>query len=94
LATNPVSLRLWAIYITLPVDFRVDLVGDSVIALIALEADVVRAGADPERLSFYLHGRFPESQMMARGDHRHGLGMRVAEILGTAEQVEHRSSEG
>jgi len=47
------------------VDVGIDLVGDSVIALVAFESNVVRGGADPERLAVDLKGSLPDAQMVA-----------------------------
>src|ERR1700674_396320 len=73
--------------VALEVDIGIDLVGYAVVALVALEADVVSSGADPERLSIGLEGRFPDAQVIAGGYDFDGLGMRPAVILRTAEEV-------
>ena len=45
--------------VSLAVGIGVDLVSDAVVALIAIEADVVGAGSDPDGLAFKIERSFP-----------------------------------
>src|SRR5467141_4514073 len=73
--------------VALEVDIGIDLVGYSVVAFVALEANVVGSGADPECLCVNLERRFPDAQVIAGGHDLNRFGMRPAVILGTAEEV-------
>src|SRR5260370_19879311 len=70
------------------VNVGIDLVGDAVVALIAFEADVVRRFAYQHSFAFYLVGRLPAAQMVARSDEAYGFGVSPAVILRAAEEVE------
>ena len=74
--------------VALEVDVGIDLVGDAIIALISLEADVVCGGADPESLAVDVKRRFPNAQVIAGGDNRNRLGVGPAIILRASEKVE------
>ena len=67
------------------VDIRIDFVGHAVVALIAVEANVVRGGADPQFLPLHLEWRFPQTKMMALRHHLNGNRMRQAVVLHAAE---------
>ena len=71
--------------IALAVYGGIDLVGYLPIALILLEAYIVRACANPNQLSVPREGSFPEAEVMAAGDYRVGLSVLVAQILGSVE---------
>lgn len=73
--------------IALEINVGINLVGDAVVALVAFEADVMRGGADPERLGVDRKGRFPDAQVIARSDDGDGLGMSPAVVLLAAEEV-------
>src|SRR4029077_3398578 len=77
------------------VNIGIDLVGYAVVALVALEADVVSSGADPERLCIDLERSLPDAQVIAGGYDLDGFGTRPAVILRTAEKVQwaHRHGE-
>ena len=49
--------------VALEVDIGINFVGDSVVALVALEADVVSCGAHPKRLTINLKWRFPDATL-------------------------------
>src|SRR5271170_474750 len=59
--------------LALAVDGGIDFVGHAVIALVALEADIVRGGDAPERAAAHRIGRFPDTQVIARFDDADGL---------------------
>src|SRR5258708_36720523 len=69
--------------------------GYTVITLVAIEADVVGCRADPKSLSINLERRFPNSEVIAGGDHSNRLGMRPTVILRAAKQIQraHRHGE-
>ena len=69
------------------VDVRIDFVGDAVVALVALESDIVRRGAHPKGPAAHQEWRFPNAQMIARTDDGDGFGMGPAIILRTAKEV-------
>src|SRR5712692_7558435 len=73
--------------VALKVDVGIDLVGDAIIALIPLEADVVSGGADPESLALDLKRRFPDAQVIAGGHNGDGLSVSPAVILRAAKEV-------
>src|ERR1700738_2007067 len=66
--------------VALKVDVGINFVSDSVVALVALEANIVSGRADPERLTINFKWRFPDAQMIARGYDFDGLGMRPAVV--------------
>src|SRR5258707_5617497 len=72
--------------VALEVDIGIDLVSHTIVALVALEADVVGSGADPKSLHIDLKRRFPDAQVIARSHDLDGFGMRPAVILRTAEE--------
>jgi len=87
------SKRLFDI-VALKVDIGIDFVSDSIIALVSFEADVVSGGADPHRLAVNFEGRFPNTQVIARGDNRNRFGVGPAVILLAAEEVERAHGHG
>src|SRR5258708_25507351 len=72
--------------LALEVDIGINLVSYTIVALVALEADVVGSGADPKSLHIDLKRRFPDAQVIARRHDLDGFGMRPAIILRTAEE--------
>src|ERR1017187_4114204 len=76
--------------VALTVHCGIDLVGDGVfLALVFLDADVVRARARPKSLAFgNLEGRLPDAEVVALSDDLDGLGARIAVVLSTAKEVE------
>src|SRR5258706_1859137 len=74
--------------VTLEVDVGIDFVGDAVVALVALESDIVSSGTDPKGFAVDLEGRFPNAQMVARSYDTDGFSVGPAVILRTAEEVE------
>src|ERR1700741_3583918 len=75
-------------------DGGIDLVRQPVVVLVAFEADIVGSGADPERLAIHREWRFPDPQMVARGDYLDGLGVRPAIILGASEEIKRAHGHG
>src|SRR5438270_11245057 len=73
--------------VSLEVDIRVNFVSYAIIALVAIEADIVRGGADPNGLASHLEGRFPNSEVIARGHHLNWLSVRPTVILRAAEKI-------
>src|SRR5260370_38440069 len=74
--------------VALEVDVGINLVSDAVVALVALESDVVSSGTDPKCFAVDQEGRFPDAQMVARSDDADGLSVGPAVILRAAEEVE------
>src|SRR5215472_1780858 len=74
--------------VALQVNIGIDLVGNSVVALVPFEADVMRRGAYPERLSINLKRSFPDAQMVAGLYDADGFCVRPAIILRAAKQIE------
>src|SRR5262249_61463496 len=72
--------------VTLEVDVRVNFVSDAVVALVALETDVVGRGADPDGFTIHREWRLPHAKMIARGDDGDGFGVGPAVILWSAEE--------
>ena len=80
--------------VSLAVGIGVDLVSDTVVALIAIEADVVGAGSDPDGLAFKIEWSFPQSEMMSRSDNPQRIGLRISEILRSAEKTQFAHRQG
>src|SRR6516164_5540983 len=80
--------------VALQVDIGIDLVGDAVVALIFLEANVVSSGAYPQRVSVDGEGSLPDAKVVARGDHCDGLGVGPAIVLGAPEKVQRAHRHG
>src|SRR5258708_11207477 len=74
--------------IALEVDVGINLMGYAVVALVALEPNVVGGSANPEGAAVNLERRLPDAQMVARGYYLDGLSMRPTVILGTVEEVQ------
>src|SRR3954452_4836005 len=74
--------------VTLLIHIGIDLVGDAVVALILLEADIVRCRSHPYILSIELKRRLPDAQMMPLLHDRDRFGTSEAEILRASEEVE------
>ena len=55
--------------------------GESVVALIALEADVMGGGTNPKHVAVDLERRFPDTQVIARGDDADRFGALPAVVL-------------
>ena len=65
----------------LAVNGRIDLVSEAVVALVALETDVMSGGDAPDGTAIRFVRRFPGTQMIARFDDFDGLGVGKAVIL-------------
>ena len=76
------------------VDIGIDFVSDAVVALVAVEPDVMSGRADPESLAFDGERRFPEAQVIARSDDADGFRVSPAVILRTAEKIKLRHGHG
>src|SRR5579863_5697101 len=73
--------------VALQVNIRIDFVGYAVVTVIALEADIVSGGADPDHLAVDGEGRPPDAQMIARFHDADGFGMCPAIILRSAKKI-------
>src|SRR5260370_20515457 len=67
--------------VTLEVDVGINLVSDAVVALVALESDVVSSGTNPKRFAVDLEGRFPNAEMVARSNDADGLSVSPRIVL-------------
>ena len=74
--------------IAFEVNIGIDFVREAVVALIALEADIVSGGADPNHLPVQREGRLPDAQVIAGFDDLDGFGVGPAIILRAAEEIE------
>jgi hypothetical protein len=74
--------------VTFEVDVGIDLVGNTVVALVPFEADVVGGGADPQSLTLDLPACFPDTKVIAGGDDGDGFGASPTIVLGAAEEEE------
>src|SRR5882724_13711021 len=63
------------------VDVRIDLVSQPIVALVFLEAYVVRRGSHPNRMMIEINWGTPYPEMVALLHHLHRLGVLVTEIL-------------
>src|ERR1700745_2579402 len=70
------------------INVGIDLVGNTVVALVTLESDVVRGGADPQSLASDLKGCLPDAQMVTGSNDADRFSMSPAVILRPAEKVE------
>ena len=69
------------------VGIRVDLMREIAVSLIAVEADIVRAGAHPHRLSICGERAFHIRKWWRDATTRTGIALRVSIILRAAEQL-------
>ncbi len=78
------------------VDVLIDLMGDGVgRALVLFNADVVRARAHPDGLVLRrLERRLPDAEVVALRRHHQRLAALVAEVLGSAEEIEDAHGHG
>jgi len=74
--------------VALKVNIGIDLVGNSIVALVPFESDVMSRSAYPERFSMNLIRSFPDAQVVAGLYHANGFGVRPAVVLRTAKQIE------
>lgn len=68
--------------VALEVDVGIDFVCEAVVALVAFETDVMGCGSDPCHLAVHFERRFPDAQVVARGDDLDGFGVGPAVVLG------------
>src|SRR5260370_12162095 len=74
--------------IPLEINIRINLVRDSIAAIISLETYVVRRRSNPQGLSLHIEWRFPNAQVIARGNDLEGFGVRPAKVLGPPKEIE------
>src|SRR5258708_25650456 len=74
--------------IALEVDVWVNFMRYSVVAIVAIEADVVGGSPDPQSLSVNFKWRLPDAQVIARGYDLDRFGVRPAVVLGTTVKVQ------
>ena len=80
--------------VALEVDIGIYFVGEAVIALIPLETDIVRGGADPEHPAIDGERRFPDAQVIARSHDGDGFGVGPAIVLRPAEEIKRAHGHG
>lgn len=70
------------------IDGRINLVGQTVVALVFFKADIMRSGAYPPSFSSNIHRRFPNSQIMALLHHLHRFSVLVTKVLHSPKQIQ------
>src|SRR5258708_22906831 len=74
--------------IPLEINIRIYLVRDSIVAIISLETYVVRRRSNPPGLSLHIEWRFPNAQLIARGNDLDRFGSRPSIVLRPPQDIE------